>query len=645
MRQLALLLLFLSFPTFAAERDPCDQAIGRFVINADGSRGGFVADTARVERVRFSRRVRPYIGPHARVCQEAQVLGDARVEEVSVVAGRATVSQQAVIRNSRIFGTVSSTAQVNDSVVDSESIVDLNARIDTSEIRNSTVRGNSNIHLSEILDRSLVSGNSHIERSVIRGSILFDQHILHQRQPAADGVFITNAGDHGDESDPEESPRTNTESPPPLRYAASFPAHHRIEISASDAEALAAIDDSCDFNLMRPDGKTILQIAVEKHFWQTAQTLITFGANPNPMLYSELRAGRFELLELVLGLEGSKLERINSFLQSCEFDPRVLNLVVTLVLDRWYSKELVEYFDNLRREQIAEFSPTTEKALEIEMRLPLIIERLQHLYDTHCKEHPTPGEETKHIELVKCPLCLESGKAENPKYRFANCSEISHRFACDDCFPAFLKKAMVASECPLRCPNRCGGYLEVTDLKRYAAHPGSESLELIERKYVPRLLQKKLLNAAPERFKPCFGHPYCINVIDLQTEIDTLAQVKCGACDEVLCMGCFYVHPNDTCDAFQAKRKKEEKEDARRVHDPKSDEHPCPWCYVPTFKYDACDHMTCEQCKKTWDWLLGRTQGPNHYARPGEPRTYRVPGDINPKTGKVYTAYVDQVED
>ena len=90
------------------------------------------------------------------------------------------------------------------------------------------------------------------------------------------------------------------------------------------------------------------------------------------------------------------------------------------------------------------------------------------------------------------------------------------------------------------------------------------------------------------------------------------------------------------------------------MHDPASDLRPCPYCYKPFMKDDKCNYVTCPHCKNKWDFIKGkwkygndhnnRTDGFNENWKKGK-RTYRIPGDINRKTGKPYTAYTEGVYD
>ena len=82
-----ILIFLLLFNAHAAA--PCDGAQVGYWTNPDGSRGGWVAKTAQVERQVF-------VGPEVQICDGAQVRGTSRV------FGRAKVSGKSVVRNAII---------------------------------------------------------------------------------------------------------------------------------------------------------------------------------------------------------------------------------------------------------------------------------------------------------------------------------------------------------------------------------------------------------------------------------------------------------------------------------------------------------------------------------------------------------------
>src|SRR5690348_16547562 len=65
---------------------PCNGAPGKCTRNSDGSKGGFVADSAFVEKSWFLGWNVPYIDRYAQVCETAHVFGAARILNYSQIS-------------------------------------------------------------------------------------------------------------------------------------------------------------------------------------------------------------------------------------------------------------------------------------------------------------------------------------------------------------------------------------------------------------------------------------------------------------------------------------------------------------------------------------------------------------------------------
>ncbi len=86
---------------------PCTGLPGVCTLNADGSKGGFVADTAYVEKTNyfFFKKNKPFIGKYAQVCENAQILDEAKVDGFAVISGEAVISGKAeVFEYARVYG-------------------------------------------------------------------------------------------------------------------------------------------------------------------------------------------------------------------------------------------------------------------------------------------------------------------------------------------------------------------------------------------------------------------------------------------------------------------------------------------------------------------------------------------------------------
>ena len=92
---------------------PCNGKRGRCTRNSDGSKGGFVAYSAHVEKTwnSFYRKNKPYIGQFAQICDRARVHDYSRVEDYGSVSENAQIFEQSkvydqgeVSGNARLYG-------------------------------------------------------------------------------------------------------------------------------------------------------------------------------------------------------------------------------------------------------------------------------------------------------------------------------------------------------------------------------------------------------------------------------------------------------------------------------------------------------------------------------------------------------------
>lgn len=115
MKPLLLVLALLPFSSLA--NIPCGN--GASWTNPDGTKGGFVASTSKVEKG-------VYVGPHARVCNSAQVKGSAKILDTATISGGATVEGDAIISgNSKVYwrAHVKQGSKVHNSIVCQASVI------------------------------------------------------------------------------------------------------------------------------------------------------------------------------------------------------------------------------------------------------------------------------------------------------------------------------------------------------------------------------------------------------------------------------------------------------------------------------------------------------------------------------------------
>jgi len=167
---------------YAYNKTPCEGAKGKCSTNSDGSAGGFVADSAYVEKLpnRFfwiKKKNRPYISPSVQVCGSSSVTEDARLDDYTQVRdsakiyGNAKVSNSIVQGDSRVYG---------ESVVEKES--DLSgdveifekAAIQNSKIYGGKIHGNSEVQWSIVRGESEIFGKAHVLATNVADCMIYD---------------------------------------------------------------------------------------------------------------------------------------------------------------------------------------------------------------------------------------------------------------------------------------------------------------------------------------------------------------------------------------------------------------------------------------------------------------------------------------
>ena len=246
-----------------------------------------------------------------------------------------------------------------------------------------------------------------------------------------------------------------------------------------------------------------------------------------------------------------------------------------------------------------------------------------------------------------CPICFEPFQnAGTHCCMNEECKFGDHRFkVCNNCLKESLKVQIKDYSYPLHC-DHCGVEQVFTkeDLFKLGLQEYTEEIEL----QTHLAYFKSMFPTA----KNC-STPNCANLIR-ETDCDSQGHYQC-VCGASYCFKCGENHRGINCEAHATNKKfLAQNPLGRAMHDPASDLRPCPYCYKPYMKDDKCNYVICPNCKNKWDFIKGkwkygndhnrRTDGFNENWKKGK-RTYRIPGDINPKTGKPYTAYTEGVYD
>lgn len=152
--KIALLLTLITFSE-AFGGSPCGGAQVGYWTNSDGSRGGWVANTAKVE-------TGVYLGPNVEVCEYARIKSGARVLDNAVVSGRTVIFSGAEISGranvsgeSKIGGNPGVTTKITGQSFIQGSPTITGATLISGK---ANVSGKSKIHNSSICQSSRIEG-------------------------------------------------------------------------------------------------------------------------------------------------------------------------------------------------------------------------------------------------------------------------------------------------------------------------------------------------------------------------------------------------------------------------------------------------------------------------------------------------------
>jgi hypothetical protein len=248
------------------------------------------------------------------------------------------------------------------------------------------------------------------------------------------------------------------------------------------------------------------------------------------------------------------------------------------------------------------------------------------------------------LSRSQCSVCLE----EEPILNLYHCEQAkcsgAHYSICSDCRERSFTIQLKNHSFPLHCES-CGHevILSSGDLNRLSLTEKKLDLEL----GTLRAYHEKVFPGA----KDCPA-PGCINRFR-QEDCDQKGFYQCP-CGGQTCFQCQESHWGLTCQEHAISKKGDMAMD-RLIHDPTSDFRPCPYCFKVYAKNEKCSHVTCanKNCGKKWDFIGGRGRSDSWEGHPavfdkigpdGQPhcpqvRRYRIPGDVNRKTGAVYTTY------
>lgn len=212
---------------------------------------------------------------------------------------------------------------------------------------------------------------------------------------------------------------------------------------------------------------------------------------------------------------------------------------------------------------------------------------------------------------VECPICTEKTTAE--ELFSVECGHI----ACRDCAKRWYTiKIREENKCDLSCflPN-C----------RHQLTPffvNIRLMELLDADTVHKLrvlLYNQSVSAIPEACRAKCPQPDCIGYF-LKLDWNSYF-VSCPACiatrgvDSPYCFKCQLPHSKEThyslghtlhrgvtkvLSLFMTVEN--ESESVKQIRKAALPTHKCPWCSTPYAKDERCNHVTCPECGKEWNW-------------------------------------------
>ncbi|MBF0361229.1 MAG: hypothetical protein HQK49_09470 [Oligoflexia bacterium] len=252
------------------------------------------------------------------------------------------------------------------------------------------------------------------------------------------------------------------------------------------------------------------------------------------------------------------------------------------------------------------------------------------------KEKNGEIKETGKTDTSECPICF----GDETKLCNLSCS---HKL-CKNCAVNYFNLKLNARE-SLNCPNKGCQHLatweEIKNIFQESVEGCNKEQEL-NNKYSKVLLDDLSILLSKLGYFHCPGND-CSMLF--KKDINSGPQ-ECEFCKTTSCHKCGEAHNHEvTCHDNQ--QLKSGDLFYRLVHDPYYFYRPCPTvnCGGVLSKADkACDQVVCSSCKQSVHLVRGKSNLNTDYTYTtyGEyanPRRYRVPGDINMITGKIYTTY------
>ena len=246
---------------------------------------------------------------------------------------------------------------------------------------------------------------------------------------------------------------------------------------------------------------------------------------------------------------------------------------------------------------------------EISFKLPEAHEAM-----AHCAKKPKPGE--------RCKICQDELDEFSEQALSRLCGDGCEKIVCFDCAKNWKSKCLIGQN--LWCSCEEGKAVKKFLPNSAIAAFGANNCEIFD--ICVRRLRHQL--GELDGFTPC-KTPDCNGGTILSAE--EKAWHQCEICNkESYLLG------------------KKVVGNIEEIPKPWEKPRPCPHCYKAYYEItDACDHITCHNCKEEFNVVLGKTTESTYLYNDDDPykriRRYRIPGDLG-KDGKQYTEYQEDVD-
>ncbi|KAH0020868.1 hypothetical protein KCU78_g6320, partial [Aureobasidium melanogenum] len=214
-------------------------------------------------------------------------------------------------------------------------------------------------------------------------------------------------------------------------------------------------------------------------------------------------------------------------------------------------------------------------------------------------EDEIPSKKKKQLSRRTCLVCdVEEGTNQFPNHKKVSSHEHDHN-VCDPCYRSHLENEIDSKGWnEVACPE-CSIMLTYKEVKNMTT---AENFAKYEQACIRATL------AADPDFR------YCLSTTCKSGQLHPGGTdepiFRCEHCGHKHCIVCeANWHQDQTCEEFQAVRRRLHAENERSQQEVKKLSKPCPGCRVPIQKNRGCDHMRCSRCRHEFCWVCSADYG------------------------------------